>query len=558
MQLGIFDPPREVELALVHVAEDHSEGVGYARSGVSLVDGYLEVMARAFRVLEGPKAATERIVAGSGADRAEPGHFLLDPPHLFTDDLPFGCPVVQGHHCRHPGHAFDLLGLFGQVLRDDGLAPSTEVRAQAPQTERSEGEDDGDRRGDQPRVLANLLTQLVEQTGSPGLDGFVVEESAKVFGGLAGGGVAAVLLLLEALENDGLEVHRDRTIDAMRWDRVPLGDAGHDFGIPTGIGALPGQEPVQRRAQPVDVSPPVKLGGFAPHLLRCAECRCAEDHPGYRELVGCIHLASNSEIDHVGVPASVGVAFDEDVGGLDVAVDETGLVGGVQRVGHIDHDRRLLTHIREIGDLLDRTTGDVLHGDVGVPLDLADLVHRTQILVVHLCLNLGLAGKTSDLLGVVPTQKLERHVAAEARVAGFEHVAHPAAPNELHELVAIPIGDREDLEWVVGDGGLVLASACGRGAGQPIFVVEAELAREFGEGVVLEQMVGQHDVYRRIVEVVQPGGLEPRTNLGDGRLGLRFGKEATLRRQVQDLLGVGRPIFRVTRGVFGCHRFRLG
>jgi len=110
----------------------------------------------------------------------------------------------------------------------------------------------------------------------------------------------------------------------------------------------------------------------------------------------------------------------------------------------------------------------------------------------------------------------------------------------------------------VGNGGPVVTFAAGRGAGQPIFVVEAELASEFGEGVVLEQMVGQHDLYRRIVEVVQPGGLEPRPNLGDGRLGLRFGKETALRRQVQNLLGVGCPILRVTRGVFGCHCLRLG
>jgi len=166
--------------------------------------------------------------------------------------------------------------------------------------------------------------------------------------------------------------------------------------------------------QPVDVGSPVKLGGFAPHLLWCAEGRRAEDHPGYRELVGRVHLASDSEIDHVGVPASVGVAFDQDVGRLDVAVDETGLMGGVQRIGHIDHDGRLLAQIGEIGDLLDRTAGDVLHGDVGVPLDLSDLVHRAQVLVVHLGLNLSLAGKSSDLLGIVPAKKFERHVAAEA------------------------------------------------------------------------------------------------------------------------------------------------
>ena len=53
-----------------------------------------------------------------------------------------------------------------------------------------------------------------------------------------------------------------------------------------------------------------------------------------------------------------------------------GLVGGMERVGHVDHDLHLLVEVDEVRDFLDRASGHVLHGNVGVALRVAGLVHR--------------------------------------------------------------------------------------------------------------------------------------------------------------------------------------
>ena len=89
---------------------------------------------------------------------------------------------------------------------------------------------------------------------------------------------------------------------------------------------------------------------FAPHLLRrhvgdraqrrsrtgemrrieCARLRVGRDNLSSRNLSGR-HLRQ-PEIQNLGVPA----LGDEDVGGLDVAVDDAFAVRGVQRVGNLD------------------------------------------------------------------------------------------------------------------------------------------------------------------------------------------------------------------------------
>ena len=98
-----------------------------------------------------------------------------------------------------------------------------------------------------------------------------------------------------------------------------------------------------------------------------------------------------------------------------------------------------------------------------------------------------LAEEALDDLGVVASQELERDEAAEAGVARLEDVAHAAAADEVDDLVAVPSGDWEDLERVGwGQLGFVARARGGRAAGQPVFVLETELASEAGEGVVLQ------------------------------------------------------------------------
>ena len=50
------------------------------------------------------------------------------------------------------------------------------------------------------------------------------------------------------------------------------------------------------------------------------------------------------------MPGAFGREIDQDVGRFDVAVDETGLVGCVERIGHVDHDFNLLAEVDEVPD----------------------------------------------------------------------------------------------------------------------------------------------------------------------------------------------------------------
>ena len=78
----------------------------------------------------------------------------------------------------------------------------------------------------------------------------------------------------------------------------------------------------------------------------------------------------------------------------------------------------------------------------------ADLIDRTQIFVLYLGLDLGLAKESLDLVRIVAAKKLESHESAEAGIARLENIAHTAAADEVDELVSIPARNREDFERI--------------------------------------------------------------------------------------------------------------
>ena len=81
---------------------------------------------------------------------------------------------------------------------------------------------------------------------------------------------------------------------------------------------------------------------------------------------------------------------------------------------------------------------DELHGDVGPPLQLADVVHPAHVLVVDLRLGLGFAQEALDQRGVVRPQELQGDRALERPVVGAVDRAHPAVADQVAELVAFP------------------------------------------------------------------------------------------------------------------------
>ena len=134
-------------------------------------------------------------------------------------------------------------------------------------------------------------------------------------------------------------------------------------------------------------------------------------------------------------PARPGV--DQDVGGLDVAVHQPGLMRGVER-GRDRGDERhrppgglaALTADQRVQVLADHEA----HRDVLVAVGLAGRVDRDDVRVVHRRHRQRLAREPLPD-GLIPGQQLERHPPSEPDVAGAEHRRHPADPRQLLDQV---------------------------------------------------------------------------------------------------------------------------
>ncbi len=197
---------------------------------------------------------------------------------------------------------------------------------------------------------------------------------------------------------------------------------------------------VDHAAERVDVSSPVDVGGSAgllgTHVLRRADRQAG---PGDRLLVAS-HRPGDPEVGHHGVPIG-----DQDVGRLDVAVDEASLVGIGQRLGHLAPEAKGLAH-REL--LLagktrrKRLALDYRHHVVEDPLRRARIVHGEDVGVAQLGSDLHLAQEPlgAEGLGQLRTHHLDRHLPLVLEVLGQVDRGHPAFPEHVVDPVAIGQG----------------------------------------------------------------------------------------------------------------------
>ena len=142
------------------------------------------------------------------------------------------------------------------------------------------------------------------------------------------------------------------------------------------------------------------------------------------------------EVEHLGVPAP----GDEDVGGLDVAVQDALGVRQLNRVGdlhaQVEHHRQRQRLAAD--EPIERLAFQVLHRDVLLALELADVVHRADARVVHRRGGLGLAFEAFERHRVARQrrgQELQDQRAAQPGVFGAINDAHAAGADLLDDPI---------------------------------------------------------------------------------------------------------------------------
>ena len=157
---------------------------------------------------------------------------------------------------------------------------------------------------------------------------------------------------------------------------------------------------------------------------------------------------------------------DEDVGGLDVAMDDALGVGGVEAVGDFDGEReQRFVFERTSGDeLLEGDAVEVLHGEESLVAMFADFVDGADVWMIEGRGGASLAAEALEGLRVAREfvgKKLERDEASELGVFRFVDDTHPAAA-ELFDNAVV----RDDLANQgrrVPHGGYILLSGGGGG-----------------------------------------------------------------------------------------------
>ena len=147
------------------------------------------------------------------------------------------------------------------------------------------------------------------------------------------------------------------------------------------------------------------------------------------------------------------IARDHDVRRLDVAMDHADRVRSDEPTDDVLDQRHGLglgepgLHAEDLGE---RLTVDTLHGQVGDPVDHAELVGANHVAMADAARQTDLAAKHRHqrrALDLVVVEDLERDLLEQLAVVDAEHLPHPAHAEVIQDLVApeeLALGQRRD------------------------------------------------------------------------------------------------------------------
>src|SRR6266478_3420724 len=123
---------------------------------------------------------------------------------------------------------------------------------------------------------------------------------------------------------------------------------------------------------------------------------------------------------------------DEDVGGLDVAMDDALCMSGVKRVGDLDSELEQAVQFQRltVNRVLKGLALQQFHGDEVPALVFPDLIDGADVGMIKRGRGPGFTLETVECAGVflrLWRQELEGDPASEVQVLGFVHYAHAAA-----------------------------------------------------------------------------------------------------------------------------------
>ena len=306
--------------------------------------------------------------------------------------------------------------------------------------------DGGRRRWDHGRRRRHVRRQQLTDVGQRHLRARAVREHAKRRERVPERervGEAAIAVLFEApLDRCGEPGRHVGPQRAQRHRRLVEDAPARDGEVRRGEGRRSGEQLVEHDARRPDVAPPVERHPL--HLLGRHVPGRSEDVPLLRDrrLARQIELR-DAEIEELHDAPPVGPLHDEEVRGLEIAVDDAERVRLREGAARLIHDRddvlprhRILALLRERGDVV---ALQVLEDHVrDAVLQRVDVHHADDVLARQTQGGARLA-KHAGRHGRVARERLVQHLdrdgLVEPQVPGLEDDAHPASPEDAFDGV---------------------------------------------------------------------------------------------------------------------------